>query len=355
MAADLIFPEVSLPNKAEASASFVRSSILTEYRRLSLTLSLDYLAMMAKVGISRRYLADPDLNLPMSQIIDLFEITAHTYDIPDFGLQLGEIRGLPDLGQIILLLREADDARSALRSLTNLLHLHSNALYLTLDERGELPILTVDLIGENVRPSRQAMETSIAGATAIMRWLLGQDWNPENICFTHSRPQITSRHQKLFRCNVSFMCELNGIVLNAGDLDRKVAHSDPVFRRQIQRAFSSLQQPSLRGYVYQVRQVIAAQLPHGDAKLEIVAELVGTNARTLHRRLAAANTSFTLLLDEVRRGRLLQEMTNGQRSLTDIACQMGFGSSSAFSRWFRKTFEMSPRQWRQTHSEQRSA
>src|SRR5258708_3107940 len=99
------------------TSAFVRSSILAEFRRLALALDLDPIALMRRAGIDRRLLDDPELTLPMRSVLELFEIAALTSGIDDFGLRLAESRGLPDLGPAILMLREKETVRDALRTM----------------------------------------------------------------------------------------------------------------------------------------------------------------------------------------------------------------------------------------------
>jgi AraC-like DNA-binding protein len=326
--------------------ALVRSSVLTEYRRLALALGLDPIDLMARANVSQSYLEDRELTLPMSAVVDLFEITAHSSGIQDFGIRLAEMRGLPDLGLITLMLREETDVRTALKSLTAMLHLHSDALYMYLDERGRDPFLSIDIIGPNIGNCRQAIEASVGGGTAILRWLLGTQWNPAQVSFRHDRPLSTAKHEQLFRCPLSFAADFNGVVLHASDVQRKLPPTSPVFRRHIERLVHGLAQSSSESYVHRVNQVVTMLLPQGDATAANSARLLGTSSRTLHRNLARANTNFSKLLDQLRRDRVVQCMTNRYQSLTDIAGQMGFGSLSAFSRWFVDTFGQSPREWR---------
>ena len=83
-----------------------RTSILADYRRLALSLHLDPLSLMRRAGIDRRLLQDPELLFTMRSMIELLELTAREGNIEDFGLRLGEARGLPDLGPVSLMLRE---------------------------------------------------------------------------------------------------------------------------------------------------------------------------------------------------------------------------------------------------------
>ncbi len=123
----------------------VRSSVLADFKRLALALDLDPIALMGRVGIDRSYLEDPELTLPMRSVLELLEIAALSSGMDDFGMRLAEARGLPDLGPALLTLREEETVRDALQAMIAVLHLHSDALYMHLEE-GDDPILYVDII-----------------------------------------------------------------------------------------------------------------------------------------------------------------------------------------------------------------
>ena len=325
----------------------VRSGILVEYRRLAIALDLDSDALMKRSGIDLRLLEDSELMLPMRQVVDLLEITAVTSGIDDFGLQLGGSRGLPDLGAVILMLREEESIRHALRTLVSVLHLHSDALFMTLDER-DPPILTIEIIGGGMGRCRHAIESSIASLTTILRWLLGDTWNATSVAFTHARPASLSRYQRFFHCPIDFHQDFNGIVLAPCDLDKRLPRSSPVLKRQIERLLASINVAPTETYSHRVTQVIAMALPRGEASADVVANYLGTDRRTLNRRLSRSGLNYSQALNAVRKSLAEQYMLGSERPLTDIAGLVGFESLSTFSRWFSEHFAQAPAAWRKT-------
>jgi AraC-like DNA-binding protein len=332
---------VPLTNKP----SMVRGSILGEFKRLAQTLQLNPIALMKRAGISRRYLDDPELTLPMRAIVELLEIAALSSGIEDFGLRLAENRGLPDLGPVTLMLREEANVRDALRTLIAFLHLHSDALYMHLEE-GADPIFTIDIIVGGAHRYRQAMDTSVASAISILRWLLGEDWSPASVCFMHSPPVSRARFKRFFRCPVDFLADFNGIVLHKSDLDKPLPTSSPALRRQVERYIRIINVESRDSFVHQVTQVIAMALPRGDANAEKVAGYLGIDRRTLNRHLSKADLNYSAVLQNVRHHLATQYLLGSDRSLSEIAGLSGFDSLSTFSRWFRASFNSSATAWR---------
>lgn len=324
----------------------IRSSTLGDFKRMALALSLDPLALMKQAGIHPRYLEDSDLPVPVRAVNDLFEITALTSGIDDFGLRVAENRGLPDLGPVTLVLREEETFRAALQTLIAFMHLHTDAAYLHLLE-GEHPILTVDIIFEGSGHRRQILDGSVATIVTLIRWLLGERWTPASICFMHSRPSNVARYERFFRCPIDFNHELNGIVLHREDLDKKLPASSPAMRRHLQRYKQSMAASgSSESYLQRVTQIIGLLLSRGEARVDIVARHLNVDPRTLNRRLAREGLNYSAVLESVRKNVAVQHLRDGNRPLSDIAELVGFGSLSAFSSWFHHAFDCAPSTWR---------
>ena len=93
-----------------------------------------------------------------------------------------------------------------------------------------------------------------------------------------------------------------------------------------------------------VRQLVILLLPRGLCRVEVVAQHLGIDRRTVARRLADEQTSFSALVNELRRDLFARYLKDGARSLTDVSALLGFSASSAFSRWHRQQFGIAARQ-----------
>ena len=95
----------------------------------------------------------------------------------------------------------------------------------------------------------------------------------------------------------------------------------------------------IRAAIYQLSE-------HGYPRIEQVAKKVGLTQRTLQRRLSAAGTSFTQLVQEQRLGLAPKLLENPHMPIASIASKAGFARSTGFSRAFKNWTGMSPRQYR---------
>jgi AraC-like DNA-binding protein len=67
-----------------------------------------------------------------------------------------------------------------------------------------------------------------------------------------------------------------------------------------------------------------------------VASMLNLSERSLRRKLAQEDLNFRTLLDETRRARALDLVTNGRRSMAQAAAETGFSDGRSFRRAFRR-------------------
>ena len=84
----------------------------------------------------------------------------------------------------------------------------------------------------------------------------------------------------------------------------------------------------------------------GKATIEQVAQTHGVNVRTLQRRLEASQTSFSILVNEVRCTLVFRYLNNLNYSLGQISDILGYSMPSSFTRWFISQFGTTPVAWR---------
>jgi AraC-like DNA-binding protein len=332
----------------KTSTAIVRSSILVHIQQVAVACGLDPLAILKRAGVPRRHLDNSELTLPIRAVVELLEIAARSSGVDDFGLRVGEARGVPDLGPVILMLRETATAREALRTLASLLYLHSNGITMHLEDTGT-PIFKFELMAADLGPCTQAIDSGLAGMTHLIRWVLGEDWAPVSVSFMHSRPKSSLRYERFFRCPVDFLQDFNGIILRRRDLDRRLPGSAPALRQQVERYIHSINLARSDTYVYNVTEVVTAALSQGELSADSIARYLGTDRRTLNRRLSRAGLNYSAVVENVRRNLAGQYLLGDERPLSDIAGLIGFNDLSSFTRWFHGSFGAAPSHWRKQH------
>ena len=310
-----------------------RSAALTGYADLARSLGLDPIRLVGEQGLPAGCLTNPDLWIPAFAVGHLLESAAQASGVMDFGLRLAETRRLSNLGAIGLVLREQPTLRRALEAMISYSWAQNQALTLKLEILGDIAILRE---GASSVAGRQSDELALGVLALTVRRLVGPVWRPNEVWFTHSRPDDTTAHRRVFTVMPRFNEEIDALVMSASDLDSPIAGADPVAASRALRYLDLEARLGDNDPTAAVRELILALLPTGSCTIERVAAHLGMSRRTLCRRLAAASAlTFTELLNEIRIGLAQRYLAAGRHSLTEIAERLGYASLSAFSRWRR--------------------
>ncbi len=136
------------------------------------------------------------------------------------------------------------------------------------------------------------------------------------------------------------------LVFDASTLDLPIVTADAaamqLARAQCDRELAALAEGG--GLVGRVRELVARE--DGTRSLEEVARRLHVSSRTLKRRLADAGTSFSAVLEGVRRQRALLLLENRQLGLAEVAGRLGYSDVANFTRAFRKWTGQTPAAYR---------
>jgi AraC-like DNA-binding protein len=325
----------------------VRSASLTHFDEVAAQCGLDGRALLREVGLSLRCLDDPDLKIPARAVGRVLELAAERAREPAFGLRMVESRRLSNLGPLALLVRDEPTLRSVLEALLRYIHLHNEAMVVSVEQLSNLVVIRQELLTEGEQPPRQANELAVGVTFRILSVFMGAGWHPRLVCFSHRAPASLKVHRRVFGPAVEFGHEFNGIVCDAADLDAPNPGADPVMARYTKRLLETAQGPQTM--TERARRAAVLLLPHGHCRVERVAQHLGVDRRTVARRLAAEGTTFSALVDRLRADLVARYIDDRSRSLSEISALLGFSAPSAFSRWHRQQFgQAASTRWRAT-------
>jgi AraC-like DNA-binding protein len=326
----------------------VRTATLDGYLGLARSAGLDPARILADAGIAVADLAVPDKWIPAAVVSRVLERTATESGIEDFGLRLAGLRRLATLGPLSVVLSQEPDLRSALTLLCRYEHSYNEALRMRLDEDGDLATMRLWFEFGEPAPTRQATELATAALLGIVRELLGRQWEPLSLCFTHRAPASLDAHRAAFGPRLQFGHQFSGLIFYATELDAANTSSDPLLRPYADQLRRALGAPPAATVTGQVTQLVEMLLPVGRCSTSQVARSLGVTQRTLHRQLDAEGQSFSGIVHVTREVLAERYLSADRYSLTDVSELLGFTAPSAFSRWFRQRFGVSPTQWRTT-------
>lgn len=325
----------------------VRAATLDGYVELARSLGLDPVPLMTDVGLDVADLAAPERWIAAGDVAALLQLSADRSGHDDFGLLLAGRRRLSTLGPLSVVLSQEPDLRSALHLLNGYERSYNEALHLRLEDANGLATLRLWLdFGEPV-PVRQSLDLATAALHGIIRELLGRTWEPLSICFSHSRPAALDAYHAVFGARLQFDHPFTGLVFFADQLDARNTMSDPLLRPYARQFLQSIPAPREATVAGQVRGLVEMLLPLGRCSTLQVARSLGVTQRTLHRQLTGQQESFSSIVDATRAAWAERYLASDRYTLTEVSELLGFTAPSAFSRWFRQRFGMSPTQWKE--------
>ena len=252
-------------------ARLVRSASLNGYVDLVGSLGRDPYAFMRTVGLQPKFLQDSEMLIPRDAVRELLEITARATQTEDLALRLAAQRRLSALGPISLVLREDPTPRAALDTLCRYLKLVNASLLIHVEDSDSVVVIREDLLPTPGLAMRQSVELAVGTMFRMLGELIGEQWRPLEVCFTHRPPKSAAAHKAFFGRSVKFNQEFNGLVCLASDLSRPRASGDPVAagfaRKYLEAALTDRHESAHRA----IRQVILALLPGGTCTVREVA------------------------------------------------------------------------------------
>src|SRR5262249_19988503 len=96
----------------------------------------------------------------------------------------------------------------------------------------------------------------------------------------------------------------------------------------------------------QVRELVLTLLGTGRCTIDLVAQHLGTDPRTVQRHLASEGQTFSDIVDAVRRELADRYLPNGQPTLAEVSSLLLLAAPSGFPRWYRRQFGRPPSQRR---------
>jgi AraC-like DNA-binding protein len=154
---------------------------------------------------------------------------------------------------------------------------------------------------------------------------------------------------------VRFSQPTHRLVFRASVLGVPLTSADPIAtqlaRAECERELAAVVDAGLMG---RVRAAVLAHAPSVPPLDEVAREL-RVSSRTLKRRLADRGTTFSGIVDEVRRQRAFLLLQNRELSVGEVAARLGYRELPSFTRAFRRWTGVSPAAYRQRQATVRPA
>ena len=333
---------------AAVQGPFVRARALSGIEEVAAANGGSALELLAAQGIDLDQLRDPDLPVPGNSVARMFDHAARTLGAPDFGLQLSAYHDVSILGNVALVVLNADDVHGALAALARYIHFHnpSARVSVSVDETGELARYDHDPGIDPDCPRRQALEMIMGIACRFLRAVTGSDGRDWRVQFRHARGMSATRYRRYFPCPIEFGCRYDRVVFPAPLLELPIERTNPRLRGLAERYLHQLQRHHPVDLRAQVLDLIRSQLPNDGGRIERVAAILGLHPKTLQRRLRQEGVTFQSLADSVRRALAAEYLVFAFLPLAEVASLVGYSSQTPFIVACRRWFGVTPAAYR---------
>jgi AraC-like DNA-binding protein len=186
-----------------------------------------------------------------------------------------------------------------------------------------------------------------------LRMTLGMDWDPIRLRLQNSDVPGLADTEMIRNTEVEFGCRYSGIAFPISSLGLPLRISDATASAPPVPAQHSMESTGLDDPIQILRDLLGDYLRHRPPTINAAAEMTGTSARTLQRRLMLQGLTFTRLIEEVRFEQARSLLTDPRIKITDIAFELGYSHVAHFTRAFRRIAGIPPREFRAAHHERK--
>lgn len=253
-------------------------------------------------------------------------------------------------GPTLLLGSLASDLRHFLEMVVSYQKIHTNGVnYAFKDDVDAGELIGIVSIHPLSPPCRQLCEHIMAGI-AIMGRRYVKDLKLKRVTFQYSEPKNAHWYEKAFQCPVEFNAPQNTLVSDRLYLEKQKKNLTtklltPVLKSYLHKQLSDhpRAKKSISDMVYETLPSIMG-LKKSD--IHIMAELLELHPKKLQRLLKDEGTSYTQILDDVRKSLAERLLVETDISVMRMAKMLDYGTDRAFTLAAKRWFGMTPSQYR---------
>jgi AraC-like DNA-binding protein len=323
----------------------------TAERRLSIRLVWPFVRI---VGVTRAGLeiltrehigpaefVNPDTRIRHRAVMELLERTVESTGDPGLGLRAGERLAAGDFGALENAALSCKDLRTAIDCGSRYVRLMNEAAEVELTERGDEALWSFHT-NDGVPQPPAANEFVLSAVLRFVRLHTGIDEPPSEAHFAHEAATDTKACERIFDCPLRFGAPHNAIKFPRARLDLRMPTANPSFRLAFSHYAEELLRRIPQSIPGRVREVVIEELRGGGLNMRAVARRLAMSVPTLRRRLDEEGSSYSEVVNRVRRELAEQYLHDRRVGIAEIASLLGFGDVAAFCKAFRRWTGVTP-------------
>jgi AraC-like DNA-binding protein len=300
--------------------------------------------LLAQAGLTQKDIEDRSATIGVVNQIKFVELVAAKLADEFLGFQLAKDFDLREIGLLYYVAASADTFGGALSRVERYIKIQNDGVDFKVIKGKTLRVrLHYTSIARHTDVHQ--IGSLIALMIRIGRHLTGRTLKPTRVRIMHHIHRGKAELEKLLDADIEDGARVDEVEFPAASADLPIVSADPHLHRVcVQSCEEALARRGLKQtpLKVQVENAIAALLPHGQARHDLVAAELGMSPRTLARRLAEEGSSFGGVLTEVRSALADRYLADRSLPISQIAWLLGYAEISAFTRAFQRWTGMVP-------------
>lgn len=305
--------------------------------------------LLRAVQLGPEQLAASDARVPRALVFQLVQVALECSGDAALGLHWAERISEGSFVPLSALIPQAATLRRAFEvaaQFNRLLSDESSYELVELDDEVVLRRIEIEALSPPLQ--RFADEMMVGGVCRIVHHFC-VDPAAVRVSFRFSAPPYAKEYERVLGHPPRFGQRFTGVVFARTLLDTPAPHRDGEYHAALSAHAEQRLGRMTRDtpYVQQVRELL---LRHGPSQrsrsMGVVARALGLSARTLRRRLADEGTTYNLILHEALATVAKALLRDRQRTIEDVAYEMGFSDASTFHRAFKSWTGATPSSFR---------
>ena len=244
---------------------------------------IDIDPLLKSSGLTVVQLENLDTRIAVKNQIKFLNQIADALRDDFLGIHLAQGVDLRELGLLYYVLASSETLGEALARVARYSVIQNEGVQLTLRQQKHLSI-RLEYFGIPRGSDRHQIEFFVLILLRLCRELTGRLLLPETIQFTHHRKNVSADVKAVFASSINFGARVDEIVFPLSARSVRIANADPYLNSVLLRyceEVSSRRRLKEGTWRLRVENAIAPLLPHGEASVQKVAEILGVSARTL--------------------------------------------------------------------------
>ncbi len=283
--------------------------------------------------------------------IELIHLAIHQTGIPHLGIFIGASYQPSTIGILGVLLMSCFSLKEAIRKGIRYQPLLQRIGKTSYSEEADKSVMEWRSNYPNQQCLQPIHELEIAGLAHFSRRISWHSGFPlHRVEFTHAEPANLIPYHEIFGCPVVFDSDRNALLFDKALCDYSLQQSNDsvvkVLHQPLERELNTLLLSNSDNTTEKLKEYLLSMIGVSTPSLNDAADYLGLSTRTLRRKLNTENTSYSQILEELRKERALYYLTQTNFSISDISQLLGYSGQSSFNYAFRNWYQQRPLEYR---------